>query len=153
MTILDLRVFPEEERARKLDEAAHEHVMQQERVLCSSQGKGYREGGHLVHNFETDTWRCCTCGVRSQREELFQHALTFEHVPHYSTSMDAAWKIVERMTRMPQTQQESREALYTRFMLWWEKANLWACSAQEVAHEITVYALHLKGIDVLDDVI
>jgi hypothetical protein len=37
----------------------------------------------------------------------------------------------------------------TRFMLWWEKANLWVMSAEDAAEAICVEALRIYGYEVV----
>jgi hypothetical protein len=39
-------------------------------------------------------WRCLECGTDGTRHETTMHTIP---VPHYTTSMDAAWLVVEKM--------------------------------------------------------
>lgn len=41
-------------------------------------------------------------------------------IPHYSTDIAAAWQVIERITRVPQSLDESHRAANTRFYYWWE---------------------------------
>jgi hypothetical protein len=69
-------------------------------------------------------------------------------VPRYTQSMDAAWLVVERLTRPPQSPEEEVRAANTRFALWWEMATLWAFSRDEAASEICMAALRAVGVEV-----
>lgn len=68
-------------------------------------------------------------------------------LPEYSTDIKAAWQVVERVTRIPRTLEEAERAAGTRFMFWWEKANLWAYSEAEAAEAICQAALVAVGAE------
>jgi hypothetical protein len=68
-------------------------------------------------------------------------------LPNYSTDISDAWKIVERMTQIPRTAEEAIRAPNTQFALWFDKACLWAMTAQEVAQAICENALKIAGDD------
>lgn len=69
-------------------------------------------------------------------------------IPAYTSSLDAAWQLVERVTRPPQSQEEALQFRSTRFMFWFEKANLWACTREEAANELCLAALRACGVEV-----
>lgn len=58
-------------------------------------------------------------------------------VPFYSTDIAAAWRVVEEMTKPARAARLES----TRFAYWWDRARLWACSAEEAAAEICRAAL------------
>lgn len=62
-------------------------------------------------------------------------------LPHYSTDIAAAWLVVERIMRVPETAEEVRRAANTRFGFWWDSAYLWACTSQDAARRICLAAL------------
>ena len=55
--------------------------------------------------------------------------------------IDHAWMVVEKITSIPTTLEESERAWNTRFMLLFERASLWACNAKEAAKRISLAAL------------
>jgi hypothetical protein len=67
-------------------------------------------------------------------------------IPHYSTDIGAAWLVVERVTRIPESDEEATRAANTRFALWFERTSLWAMTAKEAAHAICMGALEAVGV-------
>jgi hypothetical protein len=70
-----------------------------------------------------------------------------EEIPAYSTDINRAWLVVERITRPPETPEEAHRAANTRFGFWWGEANLWAYTSQEAAHAICLAALRANGVE------
>lgn len=64
--------------------------------------------------------------------------------------LNDAWQLVERVTQPPQSQEEAQQFRSTRFMFWFEKANLWACTREEAATALCVAALRACGMEVED---
>lgn len=69
----------------------------------------------------------------------------YEPIPHYTTSIDAAWQVVERVTRPIHTQEELIRAAKTDFTHWFDSACLWVCTASEAAELICINALRVTG--------
>jgi hypothetical protein len=70
-------------------------------------------------------------------------------VPHYTTSMDAAWLVVEHLTKLPITIEEPLHSAGPRFAVWFDRACLWANTAQEAAGLICLTALkYVTGEDI-----
>lgn len=69
-------------------------------------------------------------------------------LPRYSISLDAAWLVVEHVTRLPQSREEAVQGANTQFMLWWTHVDLWACTREAAASEICLAALRACGIEV-----
>lgn len=63
-------------------------------------------------------------------------------------SLDAAWLVVERVTRPPQSREEAVQGANTQFMLWWIHVDLWACTREAAANEICLAALKACGVEV-----
>jgi hypothetical protein len=61
------------------------------------------------------------------------------------TRIQDAWMLVEKITSLPRTPEEAEKALNTRFMFWWNQANLWAYPAEKAAGLICAAILKLKG--------
>ncbi len=88
MTTLDLRSLSPEERATRLDEAVHEHVMHLKEEPCTD--------GQL-DEYMAEYWSC-TCGWISDFYVGTDHDTTHtKPIPAYSTSMDAAWLVRDTM--------------------------------------------------------
>lgn len=64
-------------------------------------------------------------------------------------NLNDTWLVVERVTRLPQSLEEAAQAANVRFGSWWDKAHLWASTAEEAASEICVNALRAAGIKVV----
>jgi hypothetical protein len=69
-------------------------------------------------------------------------------IPRYTTSLDDTWQLVERVTQPPQSQEEALLFRSTRFMFWFEKANLWAYTREAAANALCVAALRACGMEV-----
>lgn len=78
--------------------------------------------------------------LTSEQKMIGDHAL-----PAFSTDIAAAWRVVERITRVPQSQEEAERAANTKFGYWFEGAHLWAYSSAEAAHAICIAALVAIG--------
>lgn len=76
-----------------------------------------------------------------------QQELT-EEIPHYTTSMDAAWLVVERVTQLPRTSEDPRHSALSNFAMWFNEADLWADTAQEAAKAICIAALRAYGQEI-----
>ena len=67
----------------------------------------------------------------------------FDSIPPYSSSIGDAWRVVEKITEIPQTQEARILANNTRFMHWWENCPLWAYPGEDAAEEICKAALEI----------
>jgi len=84
-------------------------------------------------------------------EKVFGYKLTpatLRFLPSYTTSMDAAWMVVEHMKQLPQTIGSPREMAGTWFIGWWKTVHLWEMSKEEAASAICVAALDVCGIKI-----
>lgn len=61
----------------------------------------------------------------------------------FDSNMSLAWKVVEKMTEPPVEEWHQNN---TKFMLWFESADLWAMSEQEAAKAICVVSLAILGV-------
>lgn len=62
-------------------------------------------------------------------------------MPRYSSDIAAAWEVAEKITDPYKMSLQMAELMAnTRFGYWWDKANLWACTAAEAAREICIAA-------------
>lgn len=69
-------------------------------------------------------------------------------LPRYSISLDAAWQVVERVTRPPQSREEALCWGGPQFALWFEQTTLWSLSREEAANELCKIALRACGVEV-----
>jgi hypothetical protein len=113
----------------------------EQRPLCPGLEYGSISWDHGI-------WRCGECGFSGTRHNPVEH---HQPVSAYTQNMTDAWKVVEMITRIPQTYEESERMGSTRFMIWWEKQNLWAETAIEAAESICKAALQCKGYEVIDE--
>ena len=97
------------------------------------------------HGEVSGGWFCTKCGREGNWGEDFYHA---ELPPRYTTSLDAAWLGVERVTQAPQSQEEALQFRSTRFMFWFEQSNLWTHTREEAANALCVAALRACGVEV-----
>lgn len=92
---------------------------------------------------------CRECGLPLTTDRHYLPDLPKEHERNYpdcAKDMNAAWQVVMKMTEPPRNYAISIEQRATRFAFWFEKANLWAMSAEEAATVICMKALELCGI-------
>lgn len=120
---------------RELDAAIAKHVM----GIVWDETRCRVCGWLLAGNVEQG----CTDGSCSMRPAPNKRADT--PVP-YSTEIGAAWLVVERVTRIPESDEEAARAANTRFALWFERTSLWAMTAREAAHAICMGALEAVGV-------
>lgn len=109
-------------------------------------------------NRQATVMRCETCGYEwGERDIDLQGygpmAMCDRHdipIPRYSESMDAAWLVIEHITKPPTTLAESERAAGTRFMFWFNlhQADLWADTAQDAASAICLAILKSVGVDI-----
>lgn len=114
--------------------------------LCT--GKLTYDGNNAMYRHHY--YVCQECSVRLTVTDDYRDAcgVPKEHArftPAYSESLDAAWLIVEHITKPPSTRDAAERAANTRFGLWWNGAELWSCSAKEVAECVCVAALGSLG--------
>lgn len=64
-----------------------------------------------------------------------------------STNIAHAWEVVEKVTAITGPRVEGIPSV-TRFMLQWDKLDLWACNTQEAAHAICLAALTAVGVKI-----
>lgn len=95
----------------------------------------YYYAGEELH---VECWNIC--GIREKDGEFYDEVFN----PLYS--IEDAWSIVEAMSQPPRTLEQAKQQAYAKFALWWEKANLWACSRQEACDEICKASLSVLGL-------
>lgn len=71
-------------------------------------------------------------------------ALRYGSPSPYSTDIAAAWQVVEAITAVPRTAEESKRAVNSKFAYWWQGEHLCCYSAAEAAEAICKAALLAK---------
>ena len=65
----------------------------------------------------------------------------------YTTDLNAAWQVVERITQPPTKRDEPYHSAGPRFAIWFKTADLWASTGAETAEMICKAALKCVGVE------
>ena len=65
---------------------------------------------------------------------------SFIHIDDWQPTRNIAqaWQTLEKVTEPPRTLDDAKRALNSKIAYWFNHANLWACTANEVALEICI---------------
>ncbi len=138
----------EEMTPEQKDALVAEKVMEWRPTLCEATEKDIF---YAAESAEKVRIHCSKCGYQDREGIIYRGKIYWVHSvpqPRYTQGMDAAWLVVEKMSEIPTKPWIGELPPNTWFMHYFEKASLWACSAEEAAEEICKAALQALGVDV-----